>query len=161
MENINILKKKLKNGKTSYSKCQTLVQENTENFRKTKDKEPHNKKRQVRMAEDALENLATMKEKLKNVRILSDTLIEAIDEHGTGLDKDDEIVEQIQKDVEEYEGKMREFMEMNDDIISQIETISDDTTVTERPQTNEWKAFKPNQALKPPFLEKTRIWTRF
>ena len=156
MENINILKKKLKSAKSSYSKFQSLVQENTNSFTKTKDKEPDNKKRQIRVAEDALENMTTMKEKLKNVRFLSDTLIDAIDEHGTGLDKDDEIVEQIQKDVEEYEMKMREFMERNNDVISNIETISEETTATpllQRDNTG-WKTFKPNQALKPPFLEK-------
>ena len=66
MEKINILKNKLKNGKCSYSKCQTLVQENIENFRKTKEKEAPNKKRQVRLAEEALKNLLTMKEKGQN-----------------------------------------------------------------------------------------------
>ena len=156
MENINILKKKLKSGKSSYSKFQSLVQSNCESFTKTIDKEPNNRKRQIRVAEDALENLGTMKEKLKNVRILSDTLIEAVDEHGTGMDKDDEIVEQIQKDVEEYEMRMSEFMERNNDVISNIETISEETTATpllQRDNTG-WKTFKPNQALKPPFLEK-------
>ena len=85
MEKINILKNKLKNGKCSYSKCQTLVQENIENFRKTKEKEAPNKKRQVRLAEEALENLLTMKEKLKNVKLLGEALIEEIDEQGTGV----------------------------------------------------------------------------
>ena len=108
------------------------------------------------MAEEALENLSTMKEKLKNVKQLGEALIEEIDEQGTGVEKAEELVEQIKTDIDEYEEKMREFMDRNDEIISQIETISNDdsNTETQRPQNNEWKAFKPNQALKPPYLDK-------
>ena len=61
MEKINILKNKLKTAKCNFSKSNTKAQDDFEIFRKSKDAP---QKRQMRLAEEALENLSMMGEKL-------------------------------------------------------------------------------------------------
>ena len=72
------------------------------------------------------------------------------------MEKAEDLVEQIKTDIDEYEERMREFMTRNDEIIFQIETISKDDgdAETQRTPNNEWRAFKPNPALKPNYLDK-------
>ena len=91
-----------------FTKSSTRVQENLENFGKSKDAP---KKRQVRLAEEALENLAAMGDKFKLVKQIGETLIEEINDQGTSVDKPEEVVNLINTELDAYEGKRIEFME--------------------------------------------------
>ena len=59
MEKINILKNKLKTAKCNFTKSSTKAQEDFDNFQKSKDAP---QKRQMRLAEEAFENLSMMRE---------------------------------------------------------------------------------------------------
>ena len=150
------LKNKLRTGKCSFSKSTTKAQEDLENFRKNKETAP--KKRLRRLAEESLESLAVMRDKLKIVRQAGDNLIGEIDEQGSKVDKADELVKQINSELEDYDEKMVEFKERNDKIILEIEVTlsSPEETQIQQVVTDKsgWRAFKPQSALKPNFLEK-------
>ena len=156
MEKIMVLKNKLRTGKCIFSKSSTKAQEDLENFRKNKETAP--KKRLRRLAEESLESLALMRDKLKIVRQAGDNLIGEIDEQGSKVDKADELVKQINTELDDYDEKMVEFRERNDGIILEIEVTlsSPEETQIQQVVTDKsgWRAFKPQSALKPNFLEK-------
>ena len=157
MKKVNILKNKLKTAKCNFTKSSTKVQDDLENFRKNKEKDAP-KKRQMRLAEEALENLSVMGDKLKIVKQIGETLIEEIDDQGTNVDKPEEIVKLNNTELDAYEEKMVEFMEKNDDIILQAEATTSNVGDTAIQQVttdrSEWRAFKPQSPLRPNFLEK-------
>jgi hypothetical protein len=68
----------------------------------------------MRLAEEALENLSVMGDKLKIVKQIGETLIEEIDNQGTKVDKPEEMVKLINTELDAYKEKMVEFLEKND-----------------------------------------------
>ena len=85
----------------------------------------------MRLAEEALENLSVMGDKLKIVKQIGETLIEEIDNQGTKVDKPEEMVKLINTELDAYEEKMMEFLEKNDKIILQAEATTSNVGDTE------------------------------
>ena len=85
----------------------------------------------MRLAEEALENLSVMGDKLKIVKQIGETLIEEIDNQGTKVDKPEEMVKLINTELDAYEEKMVEFLEKNDEIILQAEASTSNVGDTE------------------------------
>ena len=159
MEKVNILKNKLKTAKCNFTKSSTKVQDDLENFRKNKEKDAP-KKRQMRSAEEALENLSVMGDKLKIVKQIGETLIEEIDNQGTKVDKPEEMVKLINTELDAYEEKMMEFLEKNDKIILQAEATTSNVGDTEIQQVttdrSEWKLLNPNSPWNPISLRRNQ-----
>ena len=151
---ITVLKNKLRTGKCNFSKSSTKAQEDLENFGQNKETAP--KKILRILAEESLESLTVMRDKLKIVRQAGDNLIGEIDEQGSKVDKADELVKQINSELEDYDEKMVEFKERNDEIILEIEVTlsSPEETQIQQVVTDKsgWRAFKPQSALKSNFL---------
>ena len=160
MENFEILKNKLRTSKSNLSKSITKCGEEFVKFGKSKDGGP--RKRQERCADYALTSLEVVREKLGIIRSAGEAVISEIDDMGANLkgEKPDDIIKTINSETESYEAKYDEFFAKNDDLIQQAEAImSSQGQVTTQVQVaaaekSSWRAFKPQAALKPPFLEK-------
>ena len=128
-----------------------------ENFRKNKETAP--KKRLRRLAEESLESLTVMRDKLKIVRQAGDNLIGEIDEQGSKVDKADELVKQINTELDDYDEKMVEFKERNDETILEMEVTlsSPEETQIQQIVTDKsgWRAFKPNPLSTPFFWKRS------
>ena len=146
--------------KSNLSKSQTKCGEKFVKLGKSKDGGP--RKRQERCADDAFASLDVVREKLKIMRSSGEAVVSEIDDMGANLkgEKPDEIIKTINLEIESYKAKYDEFFAKNDEIIQEAEAIvSGQDQVTAQvqvaaPEKSSWRAFKPQAALKPPFLEK-------
>ena len=160
MENFEILKNKLKTSKSNLSKSITKCGEEFIKFEKSKNGGPQ--KRQERCADYALISLEVVREKLGIMRSAGEAVISEIDDMGANLkgEKPDDIIKTINLETDSYEAKYDDFFAKYDDRIEQAEAImSGQGQATAQVQgaaaeKSSWRAFKPQSALKPPFLEK-------
>ena len=163
MENYQKLKNKLKTSKSNLTKSINNCGDEFINFEKSRNGGP--KKRQERCADYALETLKEVRMKMRIMKAASEAVINEIDDLGANLsgekgEKPDDIKKTITSETETYEAKYKEFESKYDDLIQQAEAIlsGQDQTIEQVQVTNSgktgWRAFKPQAALKPPFLEK-------
>ena len=99
------------------------------------------------------------------MRAASEAVISEIDDIGANLigekgEKPDDIKKTITTETENFESKYNEFENQYDELRQLAQAIHD-TEAPEQVQVTSagktgWRAFKPNQALKPPFQEKER-----
>ena len=155
MEQVNILKKRLVTAKCLFTKSSTRVQNDLDCLENSNDAPP---KRQVRLAEEALDNLTEMRSKYKQIQQIAEALVEEINDQGDEFANSEEVVSLVNSELEVYEVKLDEFMRKNDEVILLAETKSNEEGVTTIQKVatdkNEWRAFKQNINLKPHFLEK-------
>ena len=158
MEDINKNKAKIKSAKTQMTKSTKEISEIMELFRKAKATNAP-RARVKRLAGDFIESLQTAKAKLLKVQEVGEQLTDSINEQAGTLKAEDlkAMIEKVEEDVDDYSTKLKLLLEEMDDSILLAETeLSEEAAPQDSNNTgqNSWKIFRPNQNLKPRFLEK-------
>ena len=156
MENYQKLKNKLKTSKSNLTKSINICSEEFSKFEKSRN--GGHKKRQEYYADNALELLGDVKSKMGIMRAASVAVIDEIDDMGANLaggkgETPENIKQTIEAETESYEAKYHDFEKEFDELRQLAEAIHD----KQEPEQIEvisagktgWRAFKPNQALKP------------
>ena len=159
MEAINRNKAKIKTAKSQMTKSTKEISEIMDLF--VKARTTHAPKARVkRLAGDFLESLHGCRQKLAKVREIGEQLTDSINDQAGTLedDKIKEMIEKVEEDMDDYSTKLKTLMEEMDGTILLAETELSEETAQQGPTAqaglNNWRIFRPNQNLKPRYLEK-------
>ena len=147
----------MKTSKSNLTKSINICSEEFSKFEKSRN--GGHKKRQEYCADYALELLGDVRSKMGIMRAASVAVIDEIDDMGATLaggkgETPENIKKSIEAETESYESKYNDFEKEFDELRQLAEAIHD----TQEPEQIQvviagktgWRAFKPNQALKPP-----------